>query len=91
MRIIKEIKELLYLKIQSFTDDRGLLIPMTDEISGELIKRAYYVENYGRNVIRGLHYHRKEIKNFTLFSSLCKFITFKSTYEIGPKESFKGN
>jgi len=57
MRITEQITEPIYLPIQSISDDRGILIPFTDDIDGQMIKRAYYVDNYGKGVVRGLHYH----------------------------------
>jgi len=64
-------------KVQSISDDRGLLIPFTDNIDDDLFKRCYMVENYGKGVIRGLHYHKKEAKIFTIVSGAGKFITFR--------------
>lgn len=75
--INKSVSEPVLLKIQSISDDRGLLIPFTDYIDHELMKRSYLVEDYGRGVIRGLHYHKKEIKIFTIASGAAKFITLK--------------
>jgi dTDP-4-dehydrorhamnose 3,5-epimerase-like enzyme len=71
------IKEPVLLKIQSISDDRGLLVPFTDDIDHTLFKRSYIVENYGKGVIRGLHYHKKEIKVFTMASGAAKFVTFE--------------
>ena len=75
--IDKKIKEPTILKIQSISDDRGLLIPFTDDIDHNLFHRCYMVENYGKGVIRGLHYHKQEIKIFTIVSGAAKFITMK--------------
>lgn len=77
MKISKKIFEPVLIKIESISDDRGLLIPFTDNIDNELFKRSYLVENYGSGVIRGLHYHKKEIKIFTIATGAAKFITFK--------------
>ena len=77
MKINQSIKEPTLLKIQSISDDRGLLIPVTDDIDHEILNRCYMVENYGKGVTRGLHYHKKEIKIFTIASGAAKFITFK--------------
>jgi len=73
MKIGEEILEPYYLPIQSINDDRGILLPFTDNIDGNIIRRAYYVENYGRGIIRGLHYHRKEIKMFIIAHGAAKF------------------
>lgn len=76
-KIHGNLKEPLLLKIQSISDDRGLLIPFTDDIDHSLFRRCYRVENYGRGIIRGLHYHMKEIKIFTIVSGAGKFITLE--------------
>ncbi|GAB4379220.1 MAG: hypothetical protein Kow0042_28380 [Calditrichia bacterium] len=75
-KINTELKEPVFLKIQSISDDRGFLLPVTDDIEESLIRRSYIVEDYGRGVIRGLHYHKKEFKIFTIVSGAGKFITF---------------
>ena len=84
------LAEPVLLKIQSISDDRGLLIPFTDDIDHALFKRSYLVENYGKGVIRGLHYHKKEMKVFTMASGAAKFVTFYIPEEIinhnDPKE-----
>jgi dTDP-4-dehydrorhamnose 3,5-epimerase-like enzyme len=77
MKINIEIKEPIIINVQSISDDRGLLVPFTDEIDHSLFHRCYYVENYGRGVIRGLHYHKEEVKVFSIASGAAKFITFK--------------
>lgn len=77
MKINASITEPVLLKIQSISDDRGLLIPFTDDIDHALFHRSYIVENYGKGIIRGLHYHKDEIKIFTIASGAAKFITFK--------------
>jgi len=76
-KIDENINEPCILKIQSISDDRGLLIPFTDDIDHNLFHRCYMVENYGKGVIRGLHYHKQEIKIFTIVSGAAKFITMK--------------
>lgn len=87
MKIDESITEPKLIQIQSITDDRGLLVPITDNISGSMIRRAYYVENYGRGVIRGLHYHRKEIKMFIIASGSAKFNTMKLPLEIAERNN----
>ena len=86
-KIDKNIKEPVLLKIQSISDDRGLLIPFTDDIDHELFHRSYLVEDYGKGVIRGLHYHKKEIKIFTIASGAAKFITMKLPEEIADRNN----
>ena len=76
-KIHPNLHEPTMLKIQSISDDRGLLIPFTDDIDHELFKRCYIVEDYGKGVIRGLHYHKLEMKVFTIVSGAAKFITLK--------------
>ena len=73
--------------VQSITDDRGLLVPFTDYIDDEMFKRAYFVEDYGKEVIRGLHYHKEEIKIFTIASGAAKFITMKLPLEIAERNN----
>jgi dTDP-4-dehydrorhamnose 3,5-epimerase-like enzyme len=38
------------------------------------IKRVYIVGNYGKGVIRGFHFHKKEIKIFHIARGAAKFI-----------------
>ena len=83
--IDSKLKEPKLINIQSISDDRGLLIPFTDYIDNKLFKRAYIVEDYGKGVIRGLHYHKKEIKVFTIGSGAAKFITLKLPIEIAER------
>lgn len=77
MKINFEVKEPILINVQSISDDRGLLIPFTDDIDEKLFHRCYYVEDYGKGVIRGLHYHKEEVKIFTIVSGSAKFITLK--------------
>lgn len=74
-KIDKNIEKPILLKIQSISDDRGFLIPFTDDIDHNLFHRCYIVEDYGKGVIRGLHYHKEEMKIFTIVSGAAKFIT----------------
>ncbi|MGC9332487.1 MAG: WxcM-like domain-containing protein [Bacteroidales bacterium] len=85
MQINENIKEPLYLPIQSINDDRGLLIPFADQIDSQMIRRAYFVENYGRGVVRGLHYHKKEIKMFIIASGAAKFNVLKMPLEMAER------
>ena len=73
------------ITVQSISDDRGLLIPFTDYIDDEMFKRAYIVEDYGKGVIRGLHYHKQEIKIFTIGHGAAKFITMKLPVEVAER------
>jgi dTDP-4-dehydrorhamnose 3,5-epimerase-like enzyme len=85
MKINASITEPALVKIQSISDDRGLLVPFTDDIDHSLFHRSYIVENYGRDVIRGLHYHKEEIKVFTIASGAAKFITFKLPLDLAER------
>jgi len=87
MRITEQITEPIYLPIQSISDDRGILVPFTDNIDGQMIRRAYYVDNYGKGVIRGLHYHRKEIKMFIIAHGAAKFNTLKLPLDIAERNN----
>lgn len=87
MKFSEQITEPKLEVIQNFTDDRGILVPFTDNIPGTMIKRAYFVENYGRGVIRGLHYHRKEIKMFIIAYGAAKFNTLKMPLEIAERNN----
>lgn len=88
-KINSQIKEPTLLKIQSISDDRGLLIPITDDVDPGLLKRCYMVEDYGKGVIRGLHYHLEEVKIFTIGSGAGKFITVKLPVEIAKRNDNK--
>ena len=81
-KIQRDLNEPTLLKIQSISDDRGLLIPFTDDIDHELFHRCYVVEDYGKGVIRGLHYHLQEVKIFTIVSGAGKFITLKIPQDV---------
>ena len=85
MKINIDVKEPTLIRVQSISDDRGLLIPFTDNIDHELFHRSYLVEDYGRGIIRGLHYHKKEIKIFTIATGSAKFITMKLPEDIADR------
>lgn len=76
-KIDASVTEPTLLKIQSISDDRGYLVPITDDVDHELFHRCYIVSDYGKGVIRGLHYHKLETKIFTIVSGAAKFITLK--------------
>ena len=73
------------LKVQSISDDRGYLVPFTDHIDHELFHRCYVVGDYGKGVIRGLHYHKEEMKIFTIVSGAAKFVTTKLPEELADR------
>lgn len=87
MEINIKLQEPRLLKVQSFSDDRGLLTPFTDHVDHALFHRCYLVENYGRGVVRGLHYHKLEAKIFTIASGAGKFITFKLPEELADRNN----
>lgn len=87
-KIIETISEPKYIPVSSISDDRGLLVPFTDYIDGNMIRRGYYVENYGRGVIRGLHYHRKEIKMFIIAHGAAKFNTLQLPLEMAERNDY---
>jgi len=61
-------------------DDRGTFMPFLNDANslpdqkGLAIKRVYYVYNYGKGVIRGFHFHKKEWKYFIVVSGAAKFV-----------------
>jgi len=77
-----DITKPTYIKIDTISDDRGVLTPITDYIDDALIKRFYAVENYGTGIIRGLHFHKKEINIFAIVSGAAKFVTVHLPEEI---------
>jgi dTDP-4-dehydrorhamnose 3,5-epimerase-like enzyme len=77
------------IKIQSISDDRGYLIPFTDYIDHELFHRCYVVGDYGRGIIRGLHYHKQEMKIFTIVSGAAKFVTIKIPEDMADRNDTK--
>tara|TARA_Y100000034_G_C6832591_1_gene375968 strand:+ start:279 stop:785 length:507 start_codon:yes stop_codon:yes gene_type:complete len=78
-------KEPQLIKVQSISDDRGFLIPFTDYIDHELFHRCYVVGDYGKGIIRGLHYHKEEMKIFTIVSGAAKFVTTKLPEDIADR------
>ena len=63
--------------LKCVADDRGYLIPLTNDIPYDIkkeIKRTYIVGNFGEGVIRGFHAHEKEIKIFYIVKGSAKFI-----------------
>ncbi len=84
-----EIKKPFEKEVKVFSDDRGTFVPFLNdadslaEKSGLKIKRVYYVYNFGKGVIRGMHYHKKEWKYFTAVSGAAKIIAIDP---INPEE-----
>lgn len=67
-------------EIEVKSDDRGTFVPYLNNLNNLpeeknlQIKRNYYVYNYGKGVIRGFHYHKKEWKYFIIVNGAAKFI-----------------
>jgi dTDP-4-dehydrorhamnose 3,5-epimerase len=60
-----------------FSDDRGIFVPFVQNNhleNRQLIKRVYYVSNYGKGIVRGFHFHNKEWKYFTIVQGAAKFV-----------------
>ena len=83
------LKEPNLFKVNSISDDRGYLIPFTDHIDHNLFHRCYVVGDYGKGVIRGLHYHKLEMKIFTIVYGAAKFITVDIMPEMADKNDSK--
>ena len=62
------------IELEIYDDDRGFLVPLTNELSPENIRRVYVVGNFSKGIIRGFHYHFKEIKMFYIVKGAAKFI-----------------
>jgi len=65
------------IKLEYYSDDRGYLVPLTNglkKIIRKEIKRTYVLENYGKGIIRGFHFHKNEIKIFHVVHGAAKFI-----------------
>jgi len=65
------------LNLEHYNDDRGYLVPLTNVLKDELdktIKRVYILGDFGKNIIRGFHYHKKEIKIFYIAHGSAKFV-----------------
>ncbi len=78
-------------EIEIKSDDRGIFAPFLNDannLSDEknlAIKRCYFVYNYGKNVIRGFHFHKKEWKYFIIVNGAAKFIALNPD---NPEEKF---
>ena len=77
MKINENLKEATLLKLKSISDERGYLTPVTDDVDPKLLSRTCIVGNFGRGVKRGLHYHRKEWKFYSVVSGAAKFISVR--------------
>ena len=55
MIIEPDLKEAVFVRLKSISDERGYLTPVTDSVSPSLMKRACIVGNNDRLVKRGIH------------------------------------
>jgi len=62
------------IELEIYDDDRGFLVPLTNEIPSENISRVYIVGNFSKGIIRGFHYHVKETKMFYIIKGAAKFV-----------------
>jgi len=60
--------------LEIYDDDRGFLVPLTNQLIPEDIRRVYVVGNFSKGIIRGFHYHFKEIKMFYIIKGAAKFL-----------------
>lgn len=78
-------------EIEVKTDDRGIFVPFLNNANNLAdeknlaIKRNYFVYNYGKNVIRGFHFHKKEWKYFIIVNGAAKFVAINPE---NPEEKF---
>jgi|18_taG_2_1085343.scaffolds.fasta_scaffold04076_5 dTDP-4-dehydrorhamnose 3,5-epimerase-like enzyme len=97
-KINKDLKETKLINTLVLNDQRGFLSPLTDDIDPDLINRACFVGDYGRGVIRGVHYHKKEWKIYTVLTGAAKFLSVDipedlvdNNDELAIKEFLKAN
>lgn len=62
------------LDLEIYDDDRGFLVPLTNKLNPDLIRRVYVCGNFSKGVIRGFHYHFKEQKFFYIIKGAAKFV-----------------
>ncbi len=62
------------IELEIYDDDRGFLVPLTNKLLPENIRRVYVVGNFSKGTIRGFHYHFKEIKMFYIIKGSAKFV-----------------
>ena len=74
-----ELREPCMIELPVHSDDRGFLVPLTNDLQElqESVSRVYVVGNYGKGVVRGFHYHEREIKMFYIASGAAKFVAIK--------------
>lgn len=86
MRIDRDLDKTILIDIPILNDERGFLAPLTDNVDPNLIKRACFVGDYGRSVIRGLHYHKKEWKFYAVLTGAAKFLSVDIPEELIQQE-----
>ena len=74
-KINEDLKEATLLDTLVLNDKRGFLSPLTDDIDPNLINRVCFVGDYGRGVVRGVHYHKKEWKIYAVLTGAAKFLS----------------
>jgi dTDP-4-dehydrorhamnose 3,5-epimerase-like enzyme len=89
-RLVNDMKKNIPFtkEIQVFSDDRGVFVPFLQKDAlddGLEIKRVYYVSNYGKGIIRGFHFHKKEWKYFAIVNGAAKFVAINPD---NPEEIF---
>jgi dTDP-4-dehydrorhamnose 3,5-epimerase-like enzyme len=62
------------IDLEIHDDDRGFLVPLTNNLLPDDVRRVYICGNFARGVIRGFHYHMKEKKMFYIIKGAAKFI-----------------
>ena len=90
MTIEPDLEEAVFVRLKSISDERGYLTPVTDSISPSLMKRACIVGNNDRLVKRGIHYHKKEWKIYSVVTGAAKFISLRYPAELFDSLDFSG-
>lgn len=70
--MINKIPRVIDLEI--YDDDRGFLVPLTNELRPENFRRVYVCGNHVKGIIRGFHLHEKEWKYFYIIKGAAKFV-----------------
>jgi len=86
--------------IKLVIDDRGFLLQIFDEKNDKItfdglnylelprVRRIYFVGNFSKNTIRGMHYHEKEWKYFFVIKGCAKFVISPEDKPTEKTESF---
>ena len=85
--IDKDLNKPVLLKVPAISDVRGHLLPFSDFIDPNLINRVCAVGNFGKGVIRGIHYHKKEWKIYSVITGAAKFLSVDIPEELVDKGS----